>query len=276
MKSCQMARVQAFSLVELLVVITVVVVLLALIAPAMDKAIYQAELAMCGSNLHSISGAALTYAAANGRQYPYRKRLANNGGRAYDIQYANWGGAPPNGLDDRPMLRTLVNVNATLNCPAAPAKVDLDGSDADTNIIGSYGLWFGFKYAGQPGMMRLGQRWKRGVDEYNTLAGDWSGVFVGTNQIASHNDAAGGMFPQTFQDEGALKYTYSIWASGGEGARARGPLDLNFARDDASVSRHNAVRWDEGGASDTAGRFTLVPQWNDDRTPTSMLQVPAR
>ena len=34
-----------FTLIELLVVITIIVVLLALLAPALDQAIYQAELA---------------------------------------------------------------------------------------------------------------------------------------------------------------------------------------------------------------------------------------
>ena len=52
----------AFSLVELLVVITVIVMLLALLAPAMDTAIEQAQRAVCGANLHAIQAAMTGYA----------------------------------------------------------------------------------------------------------------------------------------------------------------------------------------------------------------------
>ena len=44
-----------FTLVELLVVITIIVILLALLAPALDKAIYQAELAVCGTRVRAIA-----------------------------------------------------------------------------------------------------------------------------------------------------------------------------------------------------------------------------
>ena len=40
----------AFTLIELLVVVTIIVVLLAMLTPALDKAIYQAELAVCGAH----------------------------------------------------------------------------------------------------------------------------------------------------------------------------------------------------------------------------------
>ena len=42
----------AFTLVELLVVITIIVILLVLLAPAMDRAIYQADLLACATNLN--------------------------------------------------------------------------------------------------------------------------------------------------------------------------------------------------------------------------------
>lgn len=40
---------KAFTLIELLVVITIIVVLLALLVPALDKAIYQAQLSVCAA-----------------------------------------------------------------------------------------------------------------------------------------------------------------------------------------------------------------------------------
>src|SRR5687767_12600186 len=63
---------KAFSLVELLVVVTIITVLMALLAPAMDQAIYQAELAVCGANQRTTAGAVTLYAAGNKRSYPYR------------------------------------------------------------------------------------------------------------------------------------------------------------------------------------------------------------
>src|SRR5207253_2093486 len=47
-----------FTLIELLVVVTVIVALLAMLAPALDKAVYQAELAVCAANLRTIASAA--------------------------------------------------------------------------------------------------------------------------------------------------------------------------------------------------------------------------
>ena len=72
-------KAQAFSLVELLVVITILVVLLALLAPAMDKAIYQAELAVCGAQQKAIASSSQGYAFDSRRSYPYRDGVRNTG-----------------------------------------------------------------------------------------------------------------------------------------------------------------------------------------------------
>jgi prepilin-type N-terminal cleavage/methylation domain-containing protein len=55
----------AFTLIELLVVVTIIVVLLALLTPALDKAIEQAERAVCGANLNVIHHGTVTYALQN-------------------------------------------------------------------------------------------------------------------------------------------------------------------------------------------------------------------
>src|SRR6266478_4856578 len=65
-------RPQAFTLIELLVVVTIIVVLLALLTPAVDRAIYQAELARCAAQLHGICAGVQVYAAENKRWYPQR------------------------------------------------------------------------------------------------------------------------------------------------------------------------------------------------------------
>lgn len=65
-------RARAFTLVELLVVVTIIVVLLSLLAPAMDTAIYQAELAVCGTSQRATAAGAIAYAMGSARRYPDR------------------------------------------------------------------------------------------------------------------------------------------------------------------------------------------------------------
>ena len=55
----------AFTLIELLVVVTIIVVLLALLTPALDKAIEQAQRAVCGANQKLISSSCVMYALEN-------------------------------------------------------------------------------------------------------------------------------------------------------------------------------------------------------------------
>lgn len=60
---------RGFTLIELLVVVTIIVVLLALLTPALDKAIEQANIAVCGSHLKGIGQASVTYALENKKQF---------------------------------------------------------------------------------------------------------------------------------------------------------------------------------------------------------------
>jgi len=57
----------AFTFVELLVVITIIVVLLALLVPALDEAVYQADLAVCATHQHGIGVGAVAYALNHAR-----------------------------------------------------------------------------------------------------------------------------------------------------------------------------------------------------------------
>lgn len=63
-------RPSAFTIIELLVVVTIIVVLLALLAPALDKAVEQAERVLCASNLHHTTAALGQYALDMKRNYP--------------------------------------------------------------------------------------------------------------------------------------------------------------------------------------------------------------
>src|ERR1051325_4642032 len=65
---------RAFSVVELLVVVTIITLLLALLGPAVDRAVYQAQLALCAANFKGISTAAGVYTGDYGRSYPNHAR----------------------------------------------------------------------------------------------------------------------------------------------------------------------------------------------------------
>jgi prepilin-type N-terminal cleavage/methylation domain-containing protein len=75
----------AFTLVELLVVITIIVVLLALLTPALDKAMSEAERVRCGANQKGLVNACATYAVNSRRRLPAAQGSRNNN----DPHYAN-------------------------------------------------------------------------------------------------------------------------------------------------------------------------------------------
>lgn len=60
----------AFTLLELLVVVSIIVVLLALLLPGMDKAMIEAEKAKCLTNLHAIGQAMALYTPDHQESYP--------------------------------------------------------------------------------------------------------------------------------------------------------------------------------------------------------------
>ena len=271
----------AFTLIELLVVITIIVVLLALLAPALDQAIYQADLALCGSKLHAIATGAIVYTSSNKRFYPDRPaRRSNGSNRPIDLYF---GLNQLHHLDDRLILRQFLSVNKTLNCPLLSKPIDIEGSNINGFCASTYGLYFGWGYApardGDKEMRKVGDRWTYldgGSVSFNVLASDWDGIYTNNDQnIATHPDTAGQMAPYHRQDQDGAGWigtaTFSAWA-----AVQRPAIDENFAFDDGSVMRITGVKWNEGvlslgGAED---RLLSVQQSDSQNQPTWFFRVP--
>ena len=232
----------AFTLVELLVVVTILVLLLAMLIPAVDQAIYQAELTVCGANQHGIGVAVSGYAFEHKRSYPYRPGVHYNdwSWRETSIQHV----APFGDNDDRPILRPYLSINDNLNCPLNK-WIDLDASNANTEC--AYQLWFGFQFRRNnnkdPVMFKVGDRltWMDGgrVSRFNLLSSDMDNI-LGNNVLGTHPDKAQLLAPEwTFNSDlgvGVGVFTISRWHNPGSRSE-RGRVDRNFLYADLSVMR---------------------------------------
>ena len=243
---------RAFTIVELLVVVTIIVVLLALLAPAMDQAVYQAELATCGAQKDVVAGAVLTYAAENKRVYPRRPWVDQGiGERAVTL---NWNDPHTDDLDSRSLLRPYMKLNHSLNCPLVkPIAIDVPDARERTIILSTFGLWFGYGYRGFDRMKRIGDRFSYAeaggpTQRFNVVAGTWDGHYFDRQEdYASHPDHDGKSQNTPVENVPSLVAAYpasfSFWFSRGGAQGRRGLIDANYAFDDGSVRRYNAVKW---------------------------------
>lgn len=258
----QSKNIQGFTLLELLVVITVIVVLLAMLAPALDQAIYQAELAVCASRHHTLGVGVVAYASGNKRRYPYRAAVLASTDAAARSPTTVWrphslkadGRAIMNPYDDRPLFRQFMDLKVLL-CPLS-GGIDLDAPEtysANAAVFANYNLWFGWRYTTKSislnnsyemlgGMNRLGDRFEWADRRYDILSStndefDTSNPYV----RATHPDADG-MLSKAVQQDGqgdatmmGTVLTWSFWWR--FGSNSRGALDMHFLHDDLSVRR---------------------------------------
>ena len=258
----------AFTLVELLVVIAIIVVLLALLAPAMDRAIYQAELAVCAANLRGIATGATVYASESKRYYPHREGVRDdivwptaqiyNGSPivqgVYNGLWASEGATNFEVYDDRQVLRQFISLK-TLSDPLT-GEVDFEDVNADAVAYSTVNLWFGYGFKGHQAMTRLGDRfgWSE-VDtvtnkpvnwRFDVLASDRDTITTnnGANVQSTHPDSEGRANNAVFQNGNfgfGAKWVISTWRSN----TGRSTVDLNFAYADGSVRPYRGVPWND-------------------------------
>ena len=86
-----MSRQKAFTLVELLVVISIIALLVSILMPSLNKAKEIAYRMKCSTNQSAVGKAMGLYLARNGDSYPMSQSLAHETG--YPIQWLqDWGG----------------------------------------------------------------------------------------------------------------------------------------------------------------------------------------
>lgn len=252
---------RAFTLIELLVVVTIIVVLLALLAPALSKAIYQAQLTSCGAgNVKVMASAVTLYAMENKRYYPDRDmadRQAKETGKLPISPFTIR--RPLADLDIRPLHRTIFPINKTLQCPLSP-HVELENYDVaeqDIALDASYVMFWSWQYKSQDttykGMFKVGDRFTyhdllapdpaNTLVSFNVLAGDedlaWG---AGGGAYASHPDREPQLMAlQIVDGDMVFGERLKVGRWGNVGNLQRGLLDLNFAFADGSVGRYDGV-----------------------------------
>ncbi len=244
-----------FTLIELLVVITIIAVLLALLSPALDRAMYQAELTVCGTHLRAVTTGVQVYALANARRYP--QRAAGSPSSISPNQLlgrVGFNGTNTWNADCRPPLRTILNINATLNDPLSKA-VNLDNNNLNDRFIYTpYDLWYGYQFQWDPkqqGMFKMGDPWSWNGNKFDVVASDFVNTDTNGGQ-SSHPDKKGVWYnfvfdsqsdPFTANGQTPITGTLSWW----HGGLPRGFVDLNYAFQDGSVRRYLDVDWQGEG-----------------------------
>ena len=264
---------RALTLVELLVVITIIVLLCALTAGVATRAIGTAKLAICAAGMDSVATGIVQYTMDNGRRYPVRNSLRmmtvlqDAGLRWTSIRGVLQSADNTQRVDDRPSIKPYMSIRNLLDpfCNAIDLDDPATTQRMDTWVFAPYEMWWDFQYDGFERMSRLGDgfswqnpdtgkksRWKILVADMNTYRGSVDAA------LSSHNDRDGRLVEDTelgtyMYEDGTRDY-HSFYTNSGPwaGGDKRGPQDYNFAYDDGSVSTiHDvpAMAWGEAPVS---------------------------
>ena len=273
-----MRRRTAFTIVELLAVVAIIVVLLALLAPAMSRAVYHGQLTGCAAGLDALAAAITQYAAEHRRYYPYRDLPPSQTGVGNPEYVAPTElSRPVNTFEMRPYVRGLFDINKMLQCPLT-AQVTLDPTPAGEWVFSSYAMWWGWLYQPSPtvrlpGLFRIGDRFEWANDSYDVLAGDWD-VYGGSYVHSSHPDDARRMTLYVSENQMSafgVPLTGSTWAM--VDSPDRGLIDMNYAFTDGSVRRFPGVK-PYLAATDRDDRMGAVPSSWKNVEPFKRAQVP--
>jgi prepilin-type N-terminal cleavage/methylation domain-containing protein len=253
---------KAFTLIELLVVIAIISILVSMLQPALRRAMYQARLATCQSNLKQISIGALMYGDDFNDWYP-TEGLVPCRTRSYDFPVNSayktlssyYGGSNQN-------TNALTWKNDLFSCPqgsleAAKKKYyslffDLAGGTSYTNYSNGFPSP---RQAFEPQnmMRRLGDTWTAAYVwnstpdlKFNILASDVCGRFGNS----------GGAMMTNHIWQGDRKYGISNTAAGWGSLTGEGTA--NYAMDDGSVTAFEPIYfWEMADSGGIPGKMIV-------------------
>lgn len=258
-RTADRTHVHGFTLVELMVVISIIVLLLALLVPSMERARYQAQLAVCMVNQHAVGVGVLAYAIENYKWYP-NKDGVHKGLHSQPMSLRH------DIYDFRPAFKGYIPLKSLAE-PLA-GKVDL-ATEKSVYVSLASGLWFGWTYIDakkEEGMLRIDDRVTYTYGGYNA-DGSWPGqpavvtanILMGDYDVigradslmhSAHPDGKDTLKLATYngttviaEGVGAVTATHSWWTY--FGSYRRGLSDLNFLYGDGSVNRITGARWDD-------------------------------
>lgn len=143
---------QAFTLVELLVVMGIIALLVGILLPVTSRAMDSARTAACKANLRSIYQAASIYAADNKGYLPY----------GFYWSDTNWGSGDPNSLSNLGWVSWFTSLNKTLN--AKTPQVDItNGSTRGGASKLTYELSKVFRCPAAPGFQQQVHYYQHGI-----------------------------------------------------------------------------------------------------------------
>ncbi len=240
-KHSQVQQPGGFTLIELLVVITIIAILLAMLTPALDKAVYQAELTVCATRLKGIATGMTDYAIGNRRWYPHNR--AFEAGIGWHAPLLRTTRINPE-IDMRPLLAPYLPINKTFIDPMIKS-VDIEANNHDLTY-GTYSLWNGWSW--WPPTYKTRRRQAKIGDsfdfigtngrtyEWNILAGDFMRSYINAtgvpagNYWMSHPDKTGNSrLGLVNTDQGSL---FTFWIST---KLMRDDVDYNVVRQDGAV-----------------------------------------
>jgi prepilin-type N-terminal cleavage/methylation domain-containing protein len=291
---------RGFTLVELLVVVSIIVVLLALLAPALDTAIYRA------GNLKVMATGVMTYAFQNKRYYPDRglADLKHRGDdpAALPVNPQTVKRASRN-YDMRTIHREIFPINKTLQCPMSP-HIELEDytlENQDMGLDASYAMFWAWQYK-EPGksfrgMFKVGDRFEYEdlenpnndlINRYSVLAGDidlmWGG---GGNAVAEARPAQASHPDRDPPVMSELKVEGEWFIERGSvgrwwGPSPRGLLDTNYVFDDGSAALYEGVTgvqlpWNSAHRDKRMARVPInYNVWNNRGVNVDKMHIPRR
>lgn len=220
---------RGFTLVELLVIITILAILLALLLPALSSGRNAARMTRCKSNLSQIVAGAINYASDHDGNWFYREGLEKY--LTGDLSSRDM--LIPNFLrqrgqfDDTAIMKGYIRDG--LGCPFVRDVRIFDTNTNHLRRIYSYSLYFGWQLMGNERQMRrVGDTMTFEGDEFNVVAAD---LFVHASSYVQSSHPIPGTTLLSFDGSSVGSYYQGDAYPEGEGY----PVELNFAMSDGSV-----------------------------------------